>query len=126
MNKYDVIDIVGEGAYGVVLKCKHKETQEFVAIKKFKESEEDEAVRRTTIRELKVLRQLKHQNIVNLIEAFRRRGKLYLVFEYVSCNMLELLDHNPHGVRFILFVDANVRSRSLFVWWCSKPWSEER
>ena len=79
MNKYDVIDIVGEGAYGVVLKCKHKETHEFVAIKKFKESEDDDAVRRTTIRELKVLRQLKHQNIVNLIEAFRRRGKLYLV-----------------------------------------------
>jgi len=28
MNKYEVLGIVGEGAYGVVLKCKHKETGE--------------------------------------------------------------------------------------------------
>jgi cyclin-dependent kinase-like len=69
-----------------------------VAIKKFKESEEDEQVRRTTMRELRVLRQLKHENIVNLVEAFRRRGKLYLVFEYVERNMLEMLEEWPTGV----------------------------
>ncbi len=28
MNKYEVLAIVGEGAYGVVLKCRHKETNE--------------------------------------------------------------------------------------------------
>ena len=37
---------------------------------------DDESVRRTMTRELKLLRQLKHDNIVNLIEAFRRRGKV--------------------------------------------------
>ena len=41
-------------------------------------------VKRTTLRELKVLRALKQENIVDLREAFRRRGKLYLVFEYVE------------------------------------------
>ena len=39
MNKYEVVGVVGEGAYGVVLKCQNKETGELVAIKKFKESE---------------------------------------------------------------------------------------
>ena len=39
MNKYEVISVVGEGAYGVVLKCCNRETSEFVAIKRFKESE---------------------------------------------------------------------------------------
>ncbi|KAG7275853.1 hypothetical protein CRUP_016793 [Coryphaenoides rupestris] len=39
MNKFEVLGIVGEGAYGVVLKCRHKETNELVAIKKFKDSE---------------------------------------------------------------------------------------
>lgn len=29
MNKYEIIGIVGEGAYGVVYKAKHKETGEF-------------------------------------------------------------------------------------------------
>lgn len=39
MNKYEILQIVGEGAYGVVLKCRNKETGEVVAVKKFKESD---------------------------------------------------------------------------------------
>ncbi|XP_069492949.1 cyclin-dependent kinase-like 5 isoform X2 [Ambystoma mexicanum] len=98
MNKFEVLGVVGEGAYGVVLKCRHKETKEIVAIKKFKDSEENEEVKETTLRELKMLRTLKQENIVELKEAFRRRGKLYLVFEYVEKNMLELLEEMPNGV----------------------------
>jgi serine/threonine protein kinase len=45
MNKYEVLGVVGEGAYGVVLKCRNKENKTVVAIKKFKESEDDEVVR---------------------------------------------------------------------------------
>ncbi|ELK29217.1 Cyclin-dependent kinase-like 5 [Myotis davidii] len=45
-----------------------------------------------------MLRTLKQENIVELKEAFRRRGKLYLVFEYVEKNMLELLEEMPNGV----------------------------
>ncbi|XP_017260516.1 cyclin-dependent kinase-like 5 [Kryptolebias marmoratus] len=94
MNKFEVLGIVGEGAYGVVLKCRHKETNELVAIKKFKDSEENEEVKETTLRELKMLRTLKQDNIVELKEAFRRRGKLYLVFEYVErVTMLLCLIH---------------------------------
>ncbi|MEQ2224900.1 Cyclin-dependent kinase-like 5 [Ilyodon furcidens] len=73
------------------------ETNELVAIKKFKDSEENEEVKETTLRELKMLRTLKQDNIVELKEAFRRRGKLYLVFEYVERNMLELLEEFPTG-----------------------------
>jgi serine/threonine protein kinase len=39
MNKYEVIGVVGEGAYGVVLKCRNKNTNEIVAVKKYKESD---------------------------------------------------------------------------------------
>lgn len=98
MNKYDVLGVVGEGAYGVVLKCKNKDTNEVVAIKKFKESEEDEIVRKTTLREVKILRIMRHENIVQLKEAFRRKGKLYLVFEFVEKSMLDILEANPNGV----------------------------
>mmetsp|Transcript_90540 Transcript_90540/g.157054 ORF Transcript_90540/g.157054 Transcript_90540/m.157054 type:complete len:887 (+) Transcript_90540:196-2856(+) len=98
MNKYDVLGVVGEGAYGVVLKCKNKDTNEIVAIKKFKESEDDEIVRKTTLREVKILRFMRHENIVQLKEAFRRKGKLYLVFEFVEKSMLDILEANPNGV----------------------------
>jgi hypothetical protein len=66
MNKYEVVGVVGEGAYGVVLKCRDKNTGDVVAVKKFKESDEDAVVRKTTLREVKVLRSLKHENIVSL------------------------------------------------------------
>lgn len=98
MNKYEVLGVVGEGAYGVVLRCRNKDIGEIVAIKKFKESEDDEIVRKTTLREVKILRMLKHPNVVNLKEAFRRKGKLYLVFEYVEKNLLEVLEENPSGL----------------------------
>jgi cyclin-dependent kinase-like len=82
----------------MVLKARNKETGETVAIKKFKESEEDEVVRKTIVREVKVLRMLKHENVVQLKEAFRRQGKLYLVFEYVDRNLLEVLEDMPTGL----------------------------
>ena len=40
---------------------------------------DDEIVKKTTLREVKILRMLRHTNIVCLLEAFRRKGKLYLV-----------------------------------------------
>lgn len=42
--------------YGVVLKARHKDTGEIVAIKKFKEPDMNEAVRKTAIREIRILR----------------------------------------------------------------------
>lgn len=72
MNKYEIQGIVGEGAYGIVYKAKNKENGEIVAIKKFKESEDDEIVKKTTLREVKMLRTLKQDNIVTLIEAFKK------------------------------------------------------
>ena len=103
MNKYEILGVIGEGnpktgTYGIVLKARNKETGEYVAIKKFKESEDNEAVRKTTIREIKILKLLKHENIVQLKEAFRRQGKLYLVFEYVDRNLLEVLEEKPNGL----------------------------
>ena len=103
MNKYDILGLIGEGslhigAYGIVMKAKNKETGEIVAIKKFKESEDDENIRKTIVREVKILKILKHENIVQLKEAFRRSGKLYLVFEYVDKNLLEVIEESPTGL----------------------------
>ena len=98
MNKYEVLGIVGEGAYGVVQKCKHKESGEIVAIKKFKESDNDEVIRKTSLREVKILKLLKHDHIVQQKEAFRRKEKLYLVFEYMDKSLLELIEEFPNGI----------------------------
>lgn len=78
-----------------------------VAIKKFKESDEDEIAKKTIMREVKMLRLLKYKNIVLLKEAFKRKGRLYLVFEYVEKNLLEVLEDNAVGIdpkRLRLFI----------------------
>lgn len=49
-------------------------------------------MRKTTLREVKILRMLRHPNIVSLREAFRRKGKLYLVGELTAmqCSLLSV------------------------------------
>ncbi|GAB9469917.1 hypothetical protein Gpo141_00007179 [Globisporangium polare] len=98
MENYESLGTIGEGTYGVVLKCRHKVTGQIVAIKKFKESDDDEQVKKTALREIKVLKQLKHENIVSLLEVFRVKGKLYLVFEFVEKTILEEIEKNPEGL----------------------------
>mgnify|MGYP003385787005 CR=1 FL=1 len=117
MNKYEVLGVVGEGAYGVVLQCRNKESGEIVAIKKFKESDDDEGLRKTTLREVKILRMLRHQNIVSLTEAFRRKTKLYLVFEYVEKNLLEALEEQPQGLDPEM-VRSYVYQLCMAIHWC--------
>jgi serine/threonine protein kinase len=56
MEKYENIAVVGEGSYGLVMKCKHRETGQLVAIKKFIETEEDHTIRKMALREIRMLK----------------------------------------------------------------------
>ena len=64
MDKYKKIKKLGEGTYGVVYKCENQETHEFVAIKNIRLESEDEGVPCTAIREISLLKELEHPNIV--------------------------------------------------------------
>jgi len=99
MNKYEEICVAGEGAYGIVLKCKSIRSGELVAIKKFKENEdEDEEAARVIKREVDILRSLTHESIVGLREVFRENGTLHIVFEYVEKCMMDIMEAYPSGV----------------------------
>ena len=84
LEKYEKIDKVGEGTYGVVYKCKNKQTGDIVALKKIRLENEDEGIPSTAIREISILKQLKHPNIVNLVDLIHGEKKLYLVFEFMD------------------------------------------
>ena len=45
------------------------------------------------------LQRLRHDNLINLIEVFRRRRKLYLVFEYMDHTVLDELEDFPKGIK---------------------------
>ncbi len=92
MENYKIIHLIGEGTYGKVFKAVHRETGKVVAIKRFKQTEdEDEHVRKTMNREIKVLTDFKNDNIVTLFEVFREKEKLHLVFNYEERTLLEEL-----------------------------------
>ena len=64
LDKYQKLEKLGEGTYGVVYKAKNTETGEIVAIKKIRLEKEDDGVPSTAIREISLLKNLKHPNIV--------------------------------------------------------------
>lgn len=56
MEKYEQLSVVGEGSYGLVMKCRHRDTDQVVAIKKFLETEDDARLRRLALREIRMLK----------------------------------------------------------------------
>ncbi|XP_075716813.1 cyclin-dependent kinase-like 2 [Rhinoderma darwinii] len=100
MEKYENLGLVGEGSYGMVMKCRHKESGRIVAIKKFLESEDDKMVKKIAMREIKLLKQLRHENLVNLLEVCKKKKRWYLVFEFVDRTVLDDLEQFPNGLDF--------------------------
>lgn len=98
LEQYEKLAQIGEGSYGKVYKCRARDTGALVAIKKFQETEDDPMIKKIAMREVKMLKHLKHPNLVNLIEVFRRKKKLHLVFEYCERTVLNELEKNPRGV----------------------------
>ncbi|KAG4067610.1 hypothetical protein HA402_005382 [Bradysia odoriphaga] len=101
MEKYDVISVVGEGSYGLVMRCRHRDSGQYVAIKKFLETEDDPSVRKMAMREIRMLKKLRHENLVNMIEVFRRKKRFFLVFEYLEHTVLEELEARSGGLGFV-------------------------
>ena len=64
LEKYKKMEKLGEGTYGVVYKAINLETGETVAIKKIRLEKEDDGVPSTAIREISLLKNLKHPNVV--------------------------------------------------------------
>ena len=62
--QYEKQEKIGEGTYGVVYKALDKATNETIALKKIRLEQEDEGVPSTAIREISLLKEMNHDNIV--------------------------------------------------------------
>jgi len=92
MEKFQKIEKLGEGAYGVVYKALNTSTQEIVALKRIRLDSEEEGVPSTALREISLLKELKHPNIVRLQDVLWQPKKLTLVFEYLDQDLKKYMD----------------------------------
>ncbi|XP_066362470.1 cyclin-dependent kinase C-2-like [Miscanthus floridulus] len=103
---FEKLEQIGEGTYGQVFMAKETETKEIVALKKIRMDNEREGFPITAIREIKILKKLHHQNVINLkeivtspgdeqgkrIEGNKYKGSIYMVFEYMDHDLTGLSD----------------------------------
>lgn len=92
------LEKIGEGTYGVVYKGQNVKTGQMVAMKKIRLESEDEGVPATAVREISLLRELRHPNIVALEEVIMQEEKLYLIFEFLSMDLKKFIDSFPANV----------------------------
>eukprot|EP00545_Synedropsis_sp_CCMP1620_P007622 CAMPEP_0119004948 /NCGR_PEP_ID=MMETSP1176-20130426/1445_1 /TAXON_ID=265551 /ORGANISM="Synedropsis recta cf, Strain CCMP1620" /LENGTH=423 /DNA_ID=CAMNT_0006956709 /DNA_START=495 /DNA_END=1766 /DNA_ORIENTATION=+ len=91
---------VGQGTYGSVFVGAHKQTGEIVALKRINTEQEENGFPITAIREVKILKALSHDNIVNLIEIVTSKEQgggnfpknVFMVFEYLEYDLFGVLE----------------------------------
>ncbi|NWR76777.1 CDK18 kinase, partial [Centropus unirufus] len=107
METYVKLDKLGEGTYATVFKGRSKLTENLVALKEIR-LEHEEGAPCTAIREVSLLKNLKHANIVTLHDIIHTERSLTLVFEYLDNDLKQYLDNcgnlmSVHNVKIFMF-----------------------
>uniref|UniRef100_A0A8C9V624 cyclin-dependent kinase n=1 Tax=Scleropages formosus TaxID=113540 RepID=A0A8C9V624_SCLFO len=107
LETYVKLDKLGEGTYATVYKGRSKLTDNLVALKEIR-LEHEEGAPCTAIREVSLLKDLKHANIVTLHDIIHTDKCLTLVFEYLEKDLKQYMDDcgnimSMHNVKIFLF-----------------------
>uniref|UniRef100_A0A1I7TF49 Cyclin-dependent kinase 7 n=1 Tax=Caenorhabditis tropicalis TaxID=1561998 RepID=A0A1I7TF49_9PELO len=89
-KRYETIRHLGEGQFANVYMAKDLESGEVVAIKKIKLGSREEAkdgINRTAIREIKLLKEIHHDNIITLRDVIGHRTSIQLVFDFMDTDL---------------------------------------
>lgn len=84
LEQYEMMEKLGDGAFSVVYKAVHRETGKHVAVKVLRKYQMDNAQKQAVLKEVIIMRQLKHPNIVNFIEFIESDPYYYIVQELVG------------------------------------------
>ncbi|CCI41152.1 hypothetical protein ABG067_003966 [Albugo candida] len=87
MERYQLGKVLGEGTFGIVHAAIQKSTSRRVAIKQFKRGKFKDGVDFTALREVKLQAELKHPNVVELLDVFIANDTINLVFELLPYNL---------------------------------------
>ena len=99
IDNFSRVEKIGEGTYGVVYKAHDNSTGEMVALKRIRLDSEVDGVPSTAIREISLLKELNHINIVKLLDIIHADSKLFLVFEFLNQDLKKYMElyQNKNG-----------------------------
>ncbi|NWW85676.1 NEK5 kinase, partial [Rhynochetos jubatus] len=100
MDKYEIIKKIGEGSFGKIFLAKGKVDNEQCVIKEINLTKMPEKEREASQKEVILLAQMKHANIVTFHASLQEKNKLYIVMEYCDGGDLMKRIHMQHGVLF--------------------------
>ncbi|KAL1915564.1 uncharacterized protein VTP21DRAFT_6688 [Calcarisporiella thermophila] len=103
--KYQKDKKVGEGTYAVVYQGTQKDSGRKVAIKKIKVGRLKEGLDMSAIREVMFLQELRHPNIVELIDVYTMKTNLHLVLEFLDSDLEMIIKDKS-----IVFMPADIKS----------------
>ena len=98
LENYTKKEKLGEGTYGVVYRAVDNRTGEIVALKQMRLEQEEEGIPVTALREIALMKNLKHTNIVLLKEVITGKGSLTMVSEYLEYDLRKYMDSTRSGV----------------------------
>ncbi|KAL8827753.1 MAG: hypothetical protein Q9170_006886 [Blastenia crenularia] len=95
-SSFQQLEKLGEGTYATVFKGRNRQTGELVALKEI-HLDSEEGTPSTAIREISLMKELKHENIVSLHDVIHTENKLMLVFEYMDKDLKKFMDSRGQG-----------------------------
>ena len=95
-ERYEIIDTIGSGAYGVVVSARDSKTGQMCAIKKIEKAFEHSTYTKRTLRELKIMRLLTHDNLLTIknIQLPKSRedfDEIYVISELMETDLSSII-----------------------------------
>ncbi|PSN42333.1 Cyclin-dependent kinase 7 [Blattella germanica] len=111
LKRYEKIEFLGEGQFATVYKARDSKNDNIVAVKKIKlgsRAEAQDGINRTALREIKLLQELKHPNVINLMDVFGHKSNVSLVFDFMDTDLEVIIKDNN-----IVLTPANIKAYML-------------
>lgn len=110
-RRYEKIKFLGEGQFATVYKARDVEKEKIVAVKKIKvgsQAEIRDGINRTALREIKLLFEVYHENVLGLLDVFGYKSNVSLVFDYMDTDLEVIIKDTS-----IVLTAANIKSYML-------------
>jgi len=109
LKRYEKIVFLGEGQFATVYKARDTKTNNIVAVKKIKLGSRLEArdgINRTALREIKIMQEIHHENLLSLQDVFGYKSDVSLVFDFMDTD-LEVIIRDTDN---IVLTPSNIKS----------------